>query len=130
MKKTITRRHRGCLWWLSRLFVRIFILILALVTVGFTYETITSRNDLDQYPPPGKLVDVGGYKMHLYCTGEANEEQPTVVLVVGDVSSQGRGEGLAEQNEPVLAAFALIDPYFAVLQVHVGDFDFTEFGDL
>jgi len=80
MNKTMTRRHRGCLWWLSRLFVGIFILILALVTVGFTYETITSRNDLDQYPPPGKLVDVGGHKMHLYCTGESNEEQPTVVL--------------------------------------------------
>ncbi len=22
------------------------------------------------YPPPGKLVDVGGWRMHLNCTGE------------------------------------------------------------
>lgn len=29
------------------------------------------------YPPPGKLVDVGGYRVHLYCTGEGS---PTVVI--------------------------------------------------
>jgi pimeloyl-ACP methyl ester carboxylesterase len=29
------------------------------------------------YPPPGTLVDVGGYRVHLYCTGEGS---PTVVM--------------------------------------------------
>jgi pimeloyl-ACP methyl ester carboxylesterase len=32
------------------------------------------------HPPLGKLVDVGGYRLHLYCTGEGN---PTVVIVGG-----------------------------------------------
>jgi pimeloyl-ACP methyl ester carboxylesterase len=31
-------------------------------------------------PPPGRLVDIGGHKMHLYCTGAG---APTVVLEAG-----------------------------------------------
>lgn len=30
------------------------------------------------YPPPGKLVDAGGYRVHLYCVGKGS---PTVVIV-------------------------------------------------
>lgn len=33
-------------------------------------------------PPPGKLFDIGGYKMHLDCRGE-NLEQPTIILESG-----------------------------------------------
>ncbi|MBI3653814.1 MAG: alpha/beta hydrolase [Acidobacteria bacterium] len=32
------------------------------------------------YPPLGKLVDIGGYRLHLYCTGKGRE---TVVLLAG-----------------------------------------------
>ncbi len=34
-------------------------------------------------PPPGKLVDVGGWKLHLYCTGENQGNRPTVVFESG-----------------------------------------------
>jgi pimeloyl-ACP methyl ester carboxylesterase len=30
------------------------------------------------YPPPGKLVDLGGYRIHLYCTGSGT---PTVMIL-------------------------------------------------
>lgn len=30
-------------------------------------------------PPPGMLVDVG-WRLHLYCTGEAKSSEPTVIL--------------------------------------------------
>jgi pimeloyl-ACP methyl ester carboxylesterase len=33
-----------------------------------------------QYPAPGRLVDVGGYKMHINCTGQGS---PTVILEAG-----------------------------------------------
>jgi pimeloyl-ACP methyl ester carboxylesterase len=33
-----------------------------------------------QYPPPGQMVDVGGYQMHIDCQGSGS---PTVVLVPG-----------------------------------------------
>ncbi len=32
------------------------------------------------YPPPGELIDVGGYRLHLKCTGD---KAPTVVLING-----------------------------------------------
>lgn len=32
------------------------------------------------YSPPGKLIDVGGRKLHLYCTGAGS---PTVILMAG-----------------------------------------------
>lgn len=34
-------------------------------------------------PAPGRLVDVGGWRLHLYCTGETRLGQPTVVLEAG-----------------------------------------------
>lgn len=34
-----------------------------------------------KYPPPGKLVDVGGYRLHINCQGEGS---PTVVMESGN----------------------------------------------
>jgi pimeloyl-ACP methyl ester carboxylesterase len=34
-------------------------------------------------PAPGRLVDVGGWRLHLNCTGESRPERPTVVLEAG-----------------------------------------------
>src|SRR5215471_14777800 len=34
-------------------------------------------------PPPGKLVDIGGWHLHLNCTGQASAAQPTVILEAG-----------------------------------------------
>jgi pimeloyl-ACP methyl ester carboxylesterase len=32
------------------------------------------------YPPPGRLIDIGGRKLHLYCSGKG---APTVILMAG-----------------------------------------------
>ena len=34
-------------------------------------------------PAPGKLVDIGGYRIHLLCMGAPSERRPTVVLSAG-----------------------------------------------
>jgi len=34
-------------------------------------------------PPPGQLVDIGGYRVHLWCTGSSSAGRPTVVLSAG-----------------------------------------------
>jgi pimeloyl-ACP methyl ester carboxylesterase len=34
----------------------------------------------DTYPPPGRLVDIGGRRLHLNCTGKGS---PTVILMAG-----------------------------------------------
>ena len=46
----------------------------------FPIATLAQTGGLDQRPPPplGKLVDVGGYRVHLYCIGAGS---PTVVTV-------------------------------------------------
>ncbi len=35
------------------------------------------------FPPPGKLIDIGGWRLHLNCTGEPRASQPTVILEAG-----------------------------------------------
>lgn len=60
-----------------RLFSWLLIVILIFAIVGVAYQTISTNSDKAKFPPPGKLVDVGGYKLHIYCIGEGS---PTVIL--------------------------------------------------
>jgi pimeloyl-ACP methyl ester carboxylesterase len=59
------------------------------------------------YPPPGKLVDVGGWRLHLNCTGKIEGNAPPVVLEAGsgDFSVDW---GLAQ---PEVARFARVCSY-------------------
>lgn len=57
------------------------IAFLALMTAaGATYEALASRSDAATYPPPGRLIDVGGHQMHLDCEGTG---KPAVILDAG-----------------------------------------------
>ena len=51
-----------------------------LFLVVFPILILAQTDSTDQNPPPplGKLVDVGGYRVHLYCAGTGS---PTVVIV-------------------------------------------------
>ena len=44
---------------------------------GATYQGVATALERREFPHPGRLVDVGGHQLHLYCTGEGT---PTVVL--------------------------------------------------
>lgn len=70
------RRGRGCLLGLGGA----LLLALGLILVGVVYESVTEAADVRAYPPPGRLVDVGGYRLHINCTGEGS---PTVVIDAG-----------------------------------------------
>ena len=48
--------------------------------VGGGYETVRESLDAKAYPMPGQLVDVGGHRLHLHCTGSGS---PTVILEPG-----------------------------------------------
>lgn len=54
--------------------------VLALAAVGGGYQTAQEAVDANAYPMPGQLIDVGGHRLHLYCTGSGS---PTVVLQPG-----------------------------------------------
>jgi len=58
----------------------------ALAAIGGGYEAIRESADTATYAMPGQLVDVGGHRLHLSCTGSGS---PTVVLEpgAGDMSS-------------------------------------------
>lgn len=82
--KTSNRSQR-ILNGLKRGLVWIMILISTLAIIGMIYQTAATEVDQGKYPPPGVLVNVDGYKMHLYCAGEGS---PTIILDhVGDGSS-------------------------------------------
>ncbi len=66
----------GCLVWLGR----IMISIMGLSLLGYIYEPMAEAADAKAYPPPGQMVDVGGYRLHINCTGEGS---PTVVVESG-----------------------------------------------
>lgn len=51
--------------------------IFGLLTIA---HACTQAPALHEYPPPGRLIDIGGRKLHLYCTGTGS---PTVILVAG-----------------------------------------------
>jgi pimeloyl-ACP methyl ester carboxylesterase len=59
---------------------------LALSAVGGAYETYREATDASSSAMPGQLVDVGGHRLHISCTGTGS---PTVVLEpgLGDISS-------------------------------------------
>ena len=60
--------------------------VLALSGVGGLYEVARERTDRTDFPMSGRLVDVGGYRLHLNCAGSGS---PTVVLLpgAGEISS-------------------------------------------
>ena len=56
------------------------IVLLALVVAGAIYQAIATELAERAYPPPGEMVDVGGYSLHINCVGRGS---PTVVLDAG-----------------------------------------------
>src|SRR5438045_275918 len=47
---------------------------------GTVYESVAEAADARAYPPPGQMVDVGGYRLHFNCIGTGT---PTVVIESG-----------------------------------------------
>lgn len=63
----------------------ILILMTALLAVGFVYQSVMTRRERRRFQPPGQMVDVGGYRLHVHVTGEATSA-PTVILDAGMIS--------------------------------------------
>jgi pimeloyl-ACP methyl ester carboxylesterase len=75
-KRIPARRGRKLLIWLGGILAFLLILILA----GWIYEPMAETADAKAYPPPGKMVDVGGFRLHINCSGSGS---PTVVIESG-----------------------------------------------
>ena len=66
------RIRRGLVWMIVGL--------LAPALIGAVYQAVATEMDRRANPPPGELVDVGGYRLHLHCVGQGS---PTVILESG-----------------------------------------------
>jgi len=80
-RKSALPHKRSRLWrWTKRVLAGLAGLVVVLLLAGATYQFIATKIDERKYPPPGRLVDVGSYRLHLYCVGEGT---PTVVMDAG-----------------------------------------------
>jgi pimeloyl-ACP methyl ester carboxylesterase len=84
----------------------IYPVTLAMLLAGLSglYHATTKAPDVIAGPMPGRLVDVGGYRLHLSCTGTG---APTVVLLNG----LGETSPLWARVNPTIAATARVCAY-------------------
>ena len=61
-------------------FLGLIVVLLALAVPGAIYQAIATELAERPYPPPGEMVDVGGYSLHINCVGQGS---PTVILDAG-----------------------------------------------
>lgn len=66
--------------WIKRIFLGGVIFLIILVGIGWASQAILSEVAARKYSPPGRLIDVGEHKLHLYCSGSGS---PSVILDTG-----------------------------------------------
>jgi pimeloyl-ACP methyl ester carboxylesterase len=52
-------------------------LLVGVAGTGLIFQVVATRNDQQEFPAPGELVDVSGYQLHIKCFGEGS---PTIIL--------------------------------------------------
>ncbi len=78
---------RGIMRRIWRPLLGLVVALLVLAVAGAIYQAIATERAERAYPPPGEMVDVGGYSLHINCVGQGS---PTVVLdaALGGFSAQ------------------------------------------
>jgi pimeloyl-ACP methyl ester carboxylesterase len=66
--------------WTMRISLGLGAFLIVAAVFGATYQWVATRKELAATPPPAHLVDIGGYKLHLWCTGDG---APAVILDTG-----------------------------------------------
>jgi len=61
-----------------------FVCVLAAALLGTLFQALGARRDRKHFPPPGRLVDVGGHRLHLL---ESGSSDLTIVFEAGLMST-------------------------------------------
>jgi pimeloyl-ACP methyl ester carboxylesterase len=78
------RRGLSLRRWAKRIGIGVLALIVVVVAGGSGYEAIARHQAASDYPPRGRMIDIGGRSIHLDCRGTGS---PTVVFESGlDIS--------------------------------------------
>ncbi|MBI1277582.1 MAG: alpha/beta fold hydrolase [Anaerolineaceae bacterium] len=80
VKTEVTPLKRGCLFTLLRVAKWFSIGLVALLLSGMVYQQMAEASDRQAYTPPGQLIDIGDFRLHIHCIGEGS---PTVILEAG-----------------------------------------------
>jgi len=67
---------------IKRILLALLGLLVLLPVIGISAEYAFQAYDDQHYPPPGRMIDIGTHKMHIYCEGESHPG-PVVVLDSG-----------------------------------------------
>ena len=90
--------------WTLRILFGLCGLIVVTAITGATYQWLATRQELAATPPPGRLVDIGGHRLHLWCTGDG---APAVILDTG-LGGSTPGWGFVQ---PEVARFTRVCSY-------------------
>jgi len=90
--------------WTMRIVVVLGAFLGVAALSGATYQWLATRGELAATPPPGHLIDIGGYRLHLWCTGDG---APTVILDTG-LGGSTPGWGFVQ---PEVARFTRVCSY-------------------
>jgi pimeloyl-ACP methyl ester carboxylesterase len=79
-------------------------MLVALAAAGVLYQRAASRAAARRFPPPGELIDVGGHRLHVTCSGTGS---PPVLLEAGIAASSLSWAAVA----PSIASFTRVCTY-------------------
>ena len=78
--RSTTQRKRSLPLRIGRGLMGLLGVLVVLGLSGALYESVAEAADARAYAPPGQMVDVGGYRLHINCVGTGS---PTVVIEAG-----------------------------------------------
>jgi pimeloyl-ACP methyl ester carboxylesterase len=119
--------------WTKRAFIALLLLVLAALLSGFIYQQIAGRNDDKKFPPPGRMVDVGGHKLHLLLMGRGSPAvifdsplgashlawslvQPEVASFTEACAFDRAGYGWSEPGPEPRTSFRIVEELHALLR--------------
>jgi len=88
----------------SATFFLITAIIICVPCAGYLYQTVATRLDKHRYPPPGRIVNSNGHRLHMQAVGTGS---PTVILEAG-LGAMSAGWGWIQ---PEVAQFTRVVSY-------------------
>ncbi|WP_425415667.1 alpha/beta fold hydrolase [Paenibacillus oryzae] len=89
------RTTRGKRW--KRISLILLAVMVGFIGSGFLYEAIASHTAVKNYPPPGKMVDAGGYSLHMVKKGSG---APAIIFEAGSGETSLSWRDVPDQLAP------------------------------
>src|SRR3954468_22170800 len=90
--------------WSKRLLIATTTLLILLSLIGAIYQWTATRRTERLHPPPGKLIDVGGHRLHILTRGSGG---PSVVIEDGLIGASFYWDSIGAE----IARFAQVTTY-------------------